>query len=94
MKIYYGEKLEDIKGQVPQGTIVFEDRFKKFTYAQYAECWQQLTGINNVICKTRDAILTSPDSAEVWRVDRSVRTSDKGAIVLIQVERDLFDVIL
>lgn len=81
MNIYYGQSLLDIKSIAPPGTIVFEDRFKKFTFMDYEECWKQLFGIHNVICKTRDAIRCAPADSSVIRVGRSVRISDHGEIV-------------
>lgn len=90
MNVYIGKSLEDIKSVVPQGTIVFEERFKKFTYMEYEDCWNNLQGINNVICKTRDAASCAPEDATIIRVGRSIRTSDKGQIVQTSMTRDHF----
>lgn len=81
MNIYIGKKLDEIKSVVPQGTLVFEERFKKFTYMEYDECWKGMEGVHTIICKTRDAVLAAPAHANVIRVGRSIRISDKGQII-------------
>jgi hypothetical protein len=83
MVIYYGKNYTDLV-TATRGLPIFEDVFKAKTSAEYPHCWP-LVETEQIVCKTEDAIRCAPLDAKLIRIGRSVRNSDKGEIIQIEL---------
>ncbi len=78
--IYIAKNLFDI--QAHMGPLpVFEDIFTKSSWEEYPDCWLTLIPEMKLVCKTLDALRCAPKDSTVIRIGRSVRESDKGALI-------------
>ncbi len=88
--IYTGKNLFDIQ-QATGVTAIFEDIFSKDMSSTYQRCWAVWPPERPVICKTMDAIRAAPDEdSEVVCIGRSIRISDKGALVELRMTKSDF----
>lgn len=88
MKVLYSNLFTTLQKYEPH-VLFFEDVFVNNVWDQYQDCWKQLAdrGIEIIKCKTRDAILSIPETMPhtLYRVGQSVRTSNHGDIIVIEV---------
>ena len=94
MKVYYSNRYDTLLEHAP-GLHFFEDLFPNKTWNEYPECWRQLIQngeVETIKCKTRDAILSIPASADVYlvRVGQAVVGSRKGEIIETPCPMDVF----
>jgi hypothetical protein len=94
-KVYYGMCLQECKEVAPKA-LVFEEHFSAFMGSQYDIAWTQLRNsgyTGDVICKTSDAIMSSPDGMTILRVGKSIRDSNKGQVILTEISKEIYSMI-